>query len=152
MFSKNATKILTIVLSTGIIVGLKTFLRAQNKPNNNGVVSELNQGVASELNQIVDELNRNPAIFRQNRDIIFDFADVDSEKDLTLVLNYKLLRYSSFDSSAQSIANKTIFAVRSETCNKGRIYQKGISVKFNYYSNDNNLLSTTTVTPSDCGF
>ena len=104
------------------------------------------------LNQIVNSTNKTLPMM-VNEDTRWDSASMIPGQEM--VYNYTLVNYSATDIDAQIFSHVVSQAAINEACKHPSLqilYQNGIALKYNYYSNDESLISHVKISPADCGY
>ncbi len=104
------------------------------------------------LNQVVTSTNKNLPMM-VNESTRWDSASMIPGEEM--VYNYTLVNYSSTDIDSQVFSQTANLLAINEICNNPSLqifYQNGMALKYNYYSNDENLISNLEISPADCGY
>ena len=104
------------------------------------------------LNQVVTSTNKNLPMM-VNESTRWDSASMIPGQEM--VYNYTLVNYSSTEIDSQVFSQTASKLAINEICNNPSLqifYQNGMALKYNYYSNDENLISNLEISPADCGY
>ena len=145
MFTSKISKkkIFGIFLIVNTMVwGVQNSLKAQ--PKDSSFLKILNQVVTStnaNLPMMVSESTR------------WDSASMIPGEEM--VYNYTLVNYSSTEIDPGVFSQTVHQSAINSACSHPSLqvfYQNGMALKYNYYSNDENLISNVEISPSDCGY
>ncbi len=104
------------------------------------------------LNQIVNSTNDNLPMM-VNEYTRWDSASMIPGEEM--VYNYTLVNYSSTDIDSQTFSQTVNQVAINEACKNPSLqvfYQNGMALKYNYFSNDESLISHVEISPADCGY
>ncbi|MGK7895593.1 MAG: hypothetical protein AB4372_18760 [Xenococcus sp. (in: cyanobacteria)] len=104
------------------------------------------------MNQIVNSTNETlPKMV--NEDTRWDSASMIPGEEM--VYNYTLVNYSATDLDSQIFSHIVNQVAINEACKHPSLqifYQNGMALKYNYYSNDESLISHVEISLADCGY
>lgn len=130
------------VIANALVFGVQNNLKAQQQ---DAVFMNV-------LTQAVNTMNDSLPMMI-DRDVRWDSSSIVPGE--TMVYDYTLINYSSAQLDPTMFSQIITQTAVNEACTHPSlqiVYENGMSIQYNYYSNDDYLITNVEITPAECGY